>query len=86
MGVSFSSILFYIGPPSTPIDFYEQANHIRRPQTNFTVSPRPSNSILPIFKGSSTKRMGNLSLAEKADCKSEQECRLPYKVGIELQL
>ncbi len=27
----------------TPIDFYEQVNHIRGPQTNFTVFPRPSN-------------------------------------------
>jgi hypothetical protein len=40
----------YDGLPSTPIDFYEQANHIRGPQTNFTVSPRPSHNLLAIFE------------------------------------
>jgi hypothetical protein len=38
IAVKYSSILFYNGVPSTPIDFYEQANHIRGPQTNLTVS------------------------------------------------
>ncbi len=33
-----------------PRDFYEQANHIREPQTNFTVSPRSSNSLSTILK------------------------------------
>jgi hypothetical protein len=35
MAVLYSPILFYNGLPSTPKDFYEQANHIRGPQTNF---------------------------------------------------
>jgi hypothetical protein len=61
------------GLTSTLLDFYEQANHIRGPQTNFTVSPRPSNSLLAILKnilelkqwttGGSTNRMGNFSSA-----------------------
>jgi hypothetical protein len=33
----------------TPTDFYEQANLIRGPQTNFTVSPRPSNRLFAIL-------------------------------------
>jgi hypothetical protein len=58
-----------VSPPSR---FYDQAYHIRGPQTNFTVSRRPSNSLLAIFiilelkhwtTGGSTKSMGNLSSA-----------------------
>ncbi len=33
-------------PQLTPIYFYEQANHIRWPWTNFTLSPRALNSLL----------------------------------------
>ncbi len=33
-------------PQLTPIDFYEQANHIRGPWTNFTFYPRALNSLL----------------------------------------
>jgi hypothetical protein len=41
---------YFIVITFTPIDFYEQARHIRRPQTNFTVSPPFSNGILAILK------------------------------------
>jgi hypothetical protein len=37
-------------PPLHSHNFYKQANHIRGPRTNFTVSPRPSNSFLAILK------------------------------------
>ena len=46
----YSHKLFYNGLPTTPIDFFEQANHIRGPQTNFTVSLRSSNFLLAILK------------------------------------
>ncbi len=32
------------------IDFHEQVNRIRGPRTNFTVSPRPSNSLHQFWK------------------------------------
>jgi hypothetical protein len=38
------------GLADTLIDFHELANHILGPQTNFTFSPRPSNSLLAILK------------------------------------
>jgi hypothetical protein len=50
IGEVFKMALFYNGLPCTPIGFYEQENHIGAPQTNFIVSPRPSNSCLAIFK------------------------------------
>jgi hypothetical protein len=85
----YSHKLFYNGLPTTPIDFFEQANHIQGPQTNFTVSPRPSNGLLAILKnilelkqwstGSFTEKMGNLSSSsEEANSQWEQifKCRL----------
>jgi hypothetical protein len=33
-GDTFPYSLLYNDLPSTPIDFYEEANHIRGPQTN----------------------------------------------------
>ncbi len=41
-----SPTVFQIGLNYTQIDFYEQAKHIRGPQTNFTFSPRPLNRSL----------------------------------------
>jgi hypothetical protein len=34
----------------TPIDFYEQACHIRGPQTSFAASPRASNGLFGNFE------------------------------------
>jgi hypothetical protein len=48
--IRYSSILFENGLTYTPLYFYEQASHIRGPQTNFTVSPRSLNGLLATLK------------------------------------
>jgi hypothetical protein len=51
IAVLYSLILFkMVSLNYIPRDFYEQAIHIREPRTNFTVSPRSSNSLSAILK------------------------------------
>jgi hypothetical protein len=55
--VSFSPILFGNGLAYISRDFYEKANQIQGPRTNFTVSPRHSNTFSDFEKYVGTRTM-----------------------------